>query len=55
MYKVIKITKDGKFYGPVHSSNDAEKTTCGIEITGDGKWYILEKDSKVTCKRCKNG
>ena len=55
LYTVRRITKENKFIGPVHASDDANKTICENDI--DEHWYILtndinDKSAIVTCPKC---
>lgn len=52
MYTIQKCSKDSKFYGSIHGSNDAYITICGKEI--DETFYILTNnyDDEITCKKC---
>ena len=52
-YVVSRCHSDDTLYGDTHSSQDANTTTCGIEM--DGEWYILVAvtgDHIVSCPDC---
>ena len=51
-YTVQRCTKDHRFYGSVHASDDGYTTRCGIEL--DEGWYILTTDGgDFTCRKCR--
>jgi RNA polymerase subunit RPABC4/transcription elongation factor Spt4 len=53
LYTVQKITKDDKMIGPIHGSNTADWTLCGLKVNMG--WYIVNNtwDGEITCEECK--
>ncbi len=55
LYTVSRCRKRADIlFGVVHGSMDAHKTICGIEINGDGGWWIMTNDrtGEMTCRAC---
>jgi hypothetical protein len=53
MYTVRRVRRSSDItYGPIHYSNDGERTLCGTQ-TGP-MWWILtsNRDGKATCREC---
>jgi hypothetical protein len=53
LYTISRIRKNDTLYGPVHWSEDGDKTFCEIDTTS-GNWYILTNDfsGEASCRAC---
>lgn len=51
-YALTRCNNKSLCYGHSHGSQDAEKTSCGIDI--NDKWIITHNryDGKISCPKC---